>query len=443
MPSDDRDRQLDQALARHLRRPSPDPCPDAEILAAYHEGTLARDELLAFNQHLADCKMCRESLAILAESDEMNAGNEEWKKHKIPKLDHVVLAASPAPVAAASKLDLDSRAEASVAAIPSQSPKKTRARALRFLIPIGALAAVGLVWVGLHERNVTSQVAQLREPSAIPPPPMASTQPATPENSTPLHAQSMSSGTPPAAKKEKSSAPEDQSYSRRETLNELRQRAAQDQLASNLEQSEYAKSLRITPRPGAGRLGAAVGSAAPSAAGSRTSKGVATTSQPGTSADVISSQAPPTPAPKSAAASAQQSNLQVSSMQSYLRDMAATNPAVILSPDKTQIWMVGNGGGIKHSSGDAEIWITQDSGVASDLLAGSAASSSTVWIVGKSGTILLTTDGGANWKKVPSPVPGDLAGVQATDAKRATVRDLANHQFATTDGGATWKPLAN
>jgi hypothetical protein len=441
MPSDDRDRQLDQALARHLRRSSSDPCPDAEILAAYHEGTLAQDELLVFNQHLAGCKMCQETLAILAESDEMNAGEEEWKKHKAPDFDHLVPAVSPVAMAAAPRQDLEPRGETVAVAIPAQEPKKFRSRALRLLIPIGAFAAVGLVWVGLHERNVTSQVAQLREPSAIPPPPMASTQPATPENSTPLQAQSMPSETPPAAKKEKSSAPDDQSYGRRETLNELRQRVEQDQLASNLEQSEYAKSLRV--KPGTRSAAGTVVGAAPPRPGARASNGVFATSQPNSSADSISPQTPLAPDPKAAAAAAQQSNLNALATQAYLRDSASTNPSVIFSPDKTQVWVVGHAGAIKHSTGNAEIWITQDSGVTPDLLAGSAPSSSTVWIVGKSGTILLTTDGGANWKKIASPVSGDIVGVQATDAKRANIWDLANHQFATTDGGVTWKPVAN
>ena len=45
MPSDDRDQQLERALARHLRDATPDlDCPDAEILAAFHERTLALDE---------------------------------------------------------------------------------------------------------------------------------------------------------------------------------------------------------------------------------------------------------------------------------------------------------------------------------------------------------------------------------------------------------------
>jgi len=437
MPFDDRDRQLDQALARHLRRSSSDPCPDAEILAAYHEGTLAPDELLVFNQHLSDCKMCQESLAILAESDEVPAGREEWKEwkeHEAFDFGDSVPGAAPRSAMPAAPAPISAVGEASAAPVaPAQLLHKYRPRALRFLIPIGALAAVGLVWVGLREHKNTVEVAQVREQRDSLQQQISKPQPVPQENSAalnsaPLIVQSTPPPPPPEKKNEKKqkSAASTDELSQRQQMSELRERILRDQLASNLEQpQDYSKSLRVYPRAGAG-------SAAPApVTGGRSMSGR------------LNAPSPPAVLAKKSPDAPQQSTQAVSPVQAYLRDAAATNPAVILSPGKTQVWIVGNAGGIKRGTGDGQTWIAQNSGVVADLIAGYAPSSSIVWIVGKSGTVLVTSDGGENWKKIASPVSSDLAGVQATDAKNARIWDSANHQYTTTDGGATWKPVTN
>ena len=69
MASEERDRKFDQALARHLRSAAPTEaarasasaatpqagCPDAEILAAYHERALSLDEMNSWKEHIAGC----------------------------------------------------------------------------------------------------------------------------------------------------------------------------------------------------------------------------------------------------------------------------------------------------------------------------------------------------------------------------------------------------
>jgi len=81
MPTDDRDRQLERALARHLSNASPDrSCPDAEILAAYHERSLSLEEMGQWKEHIAGCARCQEALALIEESEsvlaEKSAGEE-------------------------------------------------------------------------------------------------------------------------------------------------------------------------------------------------------------------------------------------------------------------------------------------------------------------------------------------------------------------------------
>ena len=81
MPSDDRDRQLEKALARHLRSDAIDAaCPDAEILAAYHERTLSLEEMAQWKQHIAGCARCQETLSLVEESNILQGSEEENRK---------------------------------------------------------------------------------------------------------------------------------------------------------------------------------------------------------------------------------------------------------------------------------------------------------------------------------------------------------------------------
>ncbi len=83
-------------------------------------------------------------------------------------------------------------------------------------------------------------------------------------------------------------------------------------------------------------------------------------------------------------------------------------------------------------------WISQSSGVTTDLLDGSAASHSVCWVVGKSGTLLRTTDGGEHWQRVTPPSAHDLIAVTATNSQIATVTAEPGVRFTTHDGGVTW-----
>ena len=69
MPSEDRDRLFENALARHLRSDAAaaekSACLDAEVLAAYHERLLSSEEMSAAKDHLVSCARCQEILAQL------------------------------------------------------------------------------------------------------------------------------------------------------------------------------------------------------------------------------------------------------------------------------------------------------------------------------------------------------------------------------------------
>src|ERR1700732_202977 len=72
MPADDRERSFENALASHLRqRTSRGACSDAETLAAYHERSLAPEQMASLKAHVSDCARCQEILAHLQATDEI------------------------------------------------------------------------------------------------------------------------------------------------------------------------------------------------------------------------------------------------------------------------------------------------------------------------------------------------------------------------------------
>ena len=119
--------------------------------------------------------------------------------------------------------------------------------------------------------------------------------------------------------------------------------------------------------------------------------------------------------------------------------MAGANGIVISSADHSAIWRAGRNGTISRYNSGASGWDPQASGVTVDLVAGSAPSPSICWIVGRAGTILRTLDG-YHWTKIIAPVGDDLVTVVATSASDATITDTAGLRFATSDGGLTWRP---
>lgn len=129
-----------------------------------------------------------------------------------------------------------------------------------------------------------------------------------------------------------------------------------------------------------------------------------------------------------------------------LRDLVLLSPGfrTAASPDGKAVWKFGEAGQIFHSTNAGKEWISQVSGVAVKLLAGSVPSAKVCWVAGATGTLLRTTDGGKHWQRINVPIKGDLGGVQASDANHASIWDAPNRVgYETSDGGQTWKPTAN
>src|ERR1700741_3012910 len=161
MPTDDRDRQLERALVRHLSNASPDrSCPDAEILAAYHERSLSLEEMGQWKEHIAGCARCQEALALIEESESVLA--EKSAGGEVEVLDEEMVATAIRTEAAALGSRGEIRRAAAVAAASpvSAPPKPVRHLPWRWVVPMGALAAAVMVWIGVREVQIENKVAK-------------------------------------------------------------------------------------------------------------------------------------------------------------------------------------------------------------------------------------------------------------------------------------------
>ena len=170
--ADEREQQFERALARLLRDASPaSQCPDAEILSAYHDGTLPPEQVATLKEHITGCVPCQEVLTLVAQSE--NVPFEEWQN------DHVPVLASAAHSAPAEEAAFLAAAPARASSdIPTQIAAARSRANWRWLVPIGALAAGLIAWVGVREaklqhrselRNLQTAANVRTEPALTPP----------------------------------------------------------------------------------------------------------------------------------------------------------------------------------------------------------------------------------------------------------------------------------
>jgi hypothetical protein len=464
MPSDDRERSFQNALARHLSPDVPgDACVDAETLAAYHERSLTQPQMASLKVHISECGRCQQILAQLQATDEV-------------------------PIATAN------------IALPQTVALKPDVRVLaarrptlwRWVAPAGALAAALLVWIAVHESNIDNialrspqndtnqtQTAKAQPAPALPRPSLDATR----QSETRAPDESNSS---PATRSPRTAVPfrqRPQALAKQSDLDSLKKRspsvngviggvtgAAPNFVAPSAQKPDsqlemprgVTQTVTVEPAPpqATNQVAGADQGERESQAKSANEKRDAVSSRPAPFPSVMAggASAPPPPpaAPPSASESVQVatessaiSNLPVENRnvanltnlnQSAQLLLASSGAVTVPAPDGRVSWRIGQGGVILFSPDAGKTWLVQPSGIVTDLLAGSAPSARVCWIVGRSGTILRTTDKGKHWKKVQPPTQDDLVSVFAVNDRQATVSP-ANGTYQTTDGGATWTKL--
>ena len=446
MAAEDRDRIFEKVLAKHLRAANanggvdagalqtPNACPDAETLAAYHERSLSDEQAATAKQHILACEHCQAVLEQLAASDEIPLG----------------LAASTA--------------ETQTAGVGVHVLKPRRTQIWRWVAPAGAIAAAVLVWVNVRENTrvhklPTNEMTQTAAPTPAVPQfqsvPEAIAKAKTP-NAAPLAAQI--APTVPRSdgdhsrlrdktatysdeastflpKSQPGPAPTPSAGARQETLQqdlkseeaELSRDIAAAEEKQKLDAATDTLNQVIPAAPTREQGAAAVGGAL-----SRT-----TTAEHGESSKSLKKRAATAPQPAAPAQEQQMDGMSRFKEAPSVLLANSTASITVAVPGGSASWRIGPSGYIAHSADAGKTWTPQVSGVTTGLVAGNAVSQQICWLVGHAGTVLLTIDGGGHWQKLTAPTRDDLLSVSAIDARQATV-STAVGAYQTSDAGATW-----
>jgi hypothetical protein len=456
MSAKDRERSFENALASHLRADGSaaaqrSACADAELLAAFHEGSLAPEQVTLLKMHRTGCSRCQEILAQLEAMEEI-------------------------PVAAANIMpEAMAAAKTGVRVLPVRRPT-----VWRWMAPAGALAAALLVWVAVHENSLFSGPAKAPTLDAkraeIAKDLSSSRSPVTPPTSgdaaqiDKARSSQAFDALPTAPPSNIAGVPKKlpQLLLKRKDLSSAREKSAASESFDQLADSPL--TSRVTPNVGTSAEVAKNQGAKTDAKPESKEKAANATirvrreapsadslqpaSEPGAMATAASA-APPAPvldgsmggvlsesAPVSGRATQQQETSPMPRYRQQVKVRLANSigEVTVSAPNGQASWRVGQAGVIEFSADAGKTWTLQPSGVITDLLGGSAASDKVCWIVGRAGTILRTIDGGAHWQKIRPPIQDDFRSVFAVDARQATVSP-ANGKYQTIDGGITWQKL--
>jgi hypothetical protein len=474
MPSDDRDPKFERALAQHLRGGSAQAnCPDAETLAAYHERNLSFEEMARWKQHISACEACQEALALVEVTENQLA--EDWEERGIP-----VLEAASMPSADTARIPVRSvQGAASTAPQPAANPiaiLRSRPALLRWAIPLGAVAAGVLVFIGIYEQH-TAKVAHYADTEVA-----RNQVPAAPSAMLDQQARSVQLQSEPkdegqlsaemSRQKREQELPSAQAAKPMAKAKELGDevRESRDQFVGGRLEKKILAPPAPAPQPPTqpSRHGAvsenspaiagvppAAPPPAPLALSGRAGGGAAQRAPVHADAKIVPPAATETVTVESAAPAVETttSELAAPAMDTKTSRMMmkqgvanqvvvvnGTDAGLILTPDNKVFWKLQPAGTLRLTTDGGRTFKQLDTGANANLTAGFAPSSRICWLAGKAGTLLLTTDRGAHWTRISTPITGDLGGVHAADAKRASIWDAANQiSYETSDGGATWK----
>ncbi|HWY06018.1 MAG TPA: YCF48-related protein [Candidatus Acidoferrales bacterium] len=467
MPSDDRDPKFERALAQHLRGGAAQAnCPDAETLAAYHERNLSLEEMAQWKQHISACEACQEALALVEATENQLA--EDWAKQEIPVLEGASIQGAYAENIAKRSAQPAASTIPQAAATPVSIGRRRRPALLRWAIPLGAVAAGVLVFIGYYEQRAPkvahyadTVIARRQEPA--PPGPMLDQQAnkvqpqPEPKDLQQLPAEMSRqkreqepSAVPPAKSVERAKAADDAARESRDQFaggplekkmpapspsKKIPAQAATDTGVTE-NAPVVASASPASPPPAPLALGGSVGGAAGGQPAHADAK----------SASPSAKQKQEVPAQLQAAAPNIQTNAMMMKQGAISEsvEVSGADIGLILTPDNKVFWKLQPAGTLELTTDGGKDWKSLETGANAYLTTGFAPSSRVCWIAGRSGTLLLTKDRGSHWTKISTPIAGDLGGVHAVDAKHASIWDASNHiSYATSDGGATWKQTVN
>lgn len=472
-----RDRRREEALARRvgealdqLAHREAVECPDAELIAAYHEKSLQPDEIARWENHFATCTRCRKVLQALAASVDAPLDEKE-----VARLGQLVGAAR------------SSREATTQTAEPARRVRLNWRT--RWLAPALGIAAVLAVFFAMRpprraadQNSLEILIAQAPKSEPAPSEETRSKQQSaeatvTPGKNNEADAEALN-GTP--AGRVQSASPSTDSLAKNDLdaggvareiapSSSAAENGLRDEKKEKSEFNTYQSSGVVAglsaPAPGARAAAAPPATEPPPTPPSSVSQAqdkVQVTSEappimlapPSVSQSVEVTQAAPQVQTTSSAISGSLSESNVKDLplngrnyDSLLNLKAAGEfPVQMKAPSGKILWRAEKGGIIQRSADAGRTWTSQASPLQEDWLAGAAVSDTVCWIVGRNGAIARTTDGN-HWKKIaPPPMAADSSGkfpdwisITASDAKNVTITASDQRHFSTQNAGKTWK----
>jgi len=469
-------RRREEALARRigeaLDRLSPraqEECPDASLLAAYHERALDAQELEQWEGHFAACGRCRRILTVLAAGSDAPLTTEEVERF--------------GNLAQAAREHAASLAQPQATEIKPQRPRLADWR-WRWLAPaLGAAAAAALwfavwpAWRAKHSASENVLIAQQTQgapqPAPTPPPSLPpaaraaeNTPTSTAKNAADINVSSAKkldeaarrkarpARSPSAGADKLAAAPPPAPPPANPALGSMEKSAPQSRDAAEALKAPSAPAPRGvaggvagTENALAARQAQAQAQAAPAPSPelqkeeSRTASALSTTAAPPAMPQPVAE----APVQEFAANQKASGSSASQSVEVLTTALAARKPLVVLTGPGEVRWRAGALGWIARSTDGGRTWKAQTSPGQEMWLAGAAPAENVCWLVGMNGAIARTTDG-EHWEKIPPPTAAaDANGkfpewleIIASDASHATITARDRRSFSTSDGGKTW-----
>ena len=387
------DEATDRLLRERFRRDSAafaapaEPCPDAEMLAAYVDRTLSTAEAQAVEAHAASCGPCTQMMAMLVDSD---------------------------PEAAADAVPEDDRAPAAAPARAPRTEPRASASWWRWGFAIPALAAVLVlgVWLssmlpGGRSPDVTDVMAR-NEPAERAAKAAEAAPQVTPQSSPSLPAESSAA----SARQEPAAPPVAPAPP-----------ARRDEARDALE-----RQVKVAPPPSADDRLADSSSppaqlASPPPAPETFAKAEDSGARAARAEDAVQGRAAAAQAQRGARNERQQEAL------------AFTPAPLLLTSGNGRVqWRI-TGTTIARSNDGGSTW-QADFEAPRPVTAGAIVADGTVWLGGRGGLVLRRAASG--WTTVTAPAAADVVSVSDVSATAATVTLADGRRLRTEDGGRTW-----
>lgn len=432
-----RDRQREETLARRmgeaLDKIAPGDageCPDAELIAAYHERALNPDEIAGCETHFAACARCRKILAVLAASDDTPLAAKE-----VARLGEL-LAASRAPQETASPIVMPMR--------PNRFDWSAR-----WLAPALGVAAVLAVWFAMRppwravdrapSGTLVAQAPMNEPPASVEPRPTERTGEVAAKKAPESEGTVLESRA--ATQPQPASPPRDALAKKSldaEAFGGVPQNSGAAYKASQQDAKEKAESNSVP-------MVAAPPAPPPAFQASRSAMASSRLAQPQAAGQVT----PQAEVPTGSAATAPAQNGIASVLNGQVVPQALVGRDVkvsLVSPSGQVLWEAGRAGVIQRSVDGGHTWVSQTSPFADDWEAGAAISDTVCWLVGDHGAIARSMDA-VHWEKIAPPAATadangnfpDWIHISANSAQAAVIESRDHRRFATENGGKTWR----